>query len=74
VASFTAYFVLGEVLYPSQILGGMVVIAAVVLLQIGREKEGPSSAFEIRQRKGNSPPAVSNVTDKPNVNDREQVV
>ena len=74
VASFTAYFVLGEVLYPSQILGGMVVIAAVVLLQIGREKEGPSSAFEIRQRKGNSPPAVSNVTAKPSVDDREQVV
>jgi len=74
VASFTAYFVLGEVLYPSQILGGMVVIAAVVLLQIGREKEGPSSAFEIRQRKGNSSPAVSNVTAKPSVDDREQVV
>ena len=71
VASFTAYFVLGEVLYPSQILGGIVVIAAVVLLQIGREKTGPSSAFEIRQREGDSRPAVSNVTAKGSVGDPE---
>ena len=71
VASFTAYFVLGEVLYPSQILGGIVVIAAVVLLQIGREKTEPLSAFEIRQREGDSRPAVSNVTAKGSVGDPE---
>ncbi|MEW6376873.1 MAG: DMT family transporter [Thermodesulfobacteriota bacterium] len=49
VAGFAAYFVLGEILYPLQVLGGMGVIAAVVLLQISREKAAPSSPLEIRQ-------------------------
>lgn len=56
VASFTAFFVLGEVLYPLQISGGIMVMAAVVLLQIGREKAEPSSALEIRQREKTSSP------------------
>lgn len=50
VAGVTAYFVLGEVLYPLQVLGGMGVIAAVVLLQISRERVAPSSPLEIRQK------------------------
>lgn len=50
VAGFTAYFVLGEVLYPLQVLGGIGVIAAIVLLQIGREKTAPSTPLEIRQK------------------------
>jgi drug/metabolite transporter (DMT)-like permease len=50
-SGITAYFVLGEVLYPLQILGGIAVIGAIVLLQIEREKGGPSSAFAIRQKK-----------------------
>jgi drug/metabolite transporter (DMT)-like permease len=48
VAGFAAYMVLGEVLYPLQVLGGIGVIAAVVLLQIGREKAAPSTPLEIR--------------------------
>jgi drug/metabolite transporter (DMT)-like permease len=48
VAGFAAYMVLGEVLYPLQVLGGIGVIAAVVLLQIGREKAAPSVPLEIR--------------------------
>jgi len=50
VASFVAYIALGEVLYPLQILGGIGVIAAVILLQIGREKAAPSTPLEIRQK------------------------
>jgi drug/metabolite transporter (DMT)-like permease len=50
VAGFTAYFVLGEVLYPLQVLGGIGVIAALVLLQISREKAAPSTPIEIRQK------------------------
>jgi drug/metabolite transporter (DMT)-like permease len=50
VAGFAAYMVLGEVLYPLQVLGGIAVIAAVVLLQIGREKAAPSAPLEIRER------------------------
>jgi drug/metabolite transporter (DMT)-like permease len=50
VAGFTAYIVLGEVLYPLQILGGIGVIAAVILLQIGREKTAPSTPLEIRKK------------------------
>jgi drug/metabolite transporter (DMT)-like permease len=50
IAGFAAYIVLGEVLYPLQVLGGIGVIAAVVLLQIGREKAAPSSPLEIRQK------------------------
>lgn len=48
VAGFAAYMVLGEVLYPLQVLGGIGVIAAVVLLQIGREKAAPPTPLEIR--------------------------
>jgi drug/metabolite transporter (DMT)-like permease len=43
VASITAYIVLGEILFPLQILGGVGVIAAIILLQIAKEKVGPSS-------------------------------
>jgi drug/metabolite transporter (DMT)-like permease len=50
VAGFVAYIVLGEVLYPLQVLGGIGVIVAVVLLQIGRENSAPSAPLEIRQK------------------------
>jgi drug/metabolite transporter (DMT)-like permease len=50
VASFTAYFVLGEVLHLFQVLGGIAVITAVVLLQIAKEKTAPSSSLEIRHK------------------------
>jgi drug/metabolite transporter (DMT)-like permease len=50
VAGLTAYIFLGEVLYPLQVLGGIGVIAAVVLLQIGREKAAPSAPLEIREK------------------------
>jgi drug/metabolite transporter (DMT)-like permease len=48
VAGFTAYIFLGEVLFPLQILGGVGVIAALVLLQLSREKEAPPTPLEIR--------------------------
>jgi drug/metabolite transporter (DMT)-like permease len=48
VASIAAYFVLGEVLYPLQLLGGIGVIAAIVLLQVAKEKVAPSAPREIR--------------------------
>jgi len=50
IAGFAAYIVLEEVLYPLQVLGGIGVIAAVVLLQIGREKAAPSTPLEIRKK------------------------
>lgn len=50
VAGITAYFVLGEVLSPLQVVGGVGVIAAIVLLQIAKEKAAPSSPIEIRQK------------------------
>ena len=49
VAGITAYFVLGEVLFPLQVLGGIGVIAALVFLQMAREKAAPSTPIEIRQ-------------------------
>jgi drug/metabolite transporter (DMT)-like permease len=49
VACITAYFVLGEVLLPLQVLGGIGVIAAIVLLQIARERAAPPAPIEIRQ-------------------------
>jgi drug/metabolite transporter (DMT)-like permease len=49
-AGFTAYFILGEDLHPTQILGGIGVIAAVVLLQISRERSSLSSPLEIRNK------------------------
>lgn len=51
VAGITAYFVLGEVLFPLQVLGGIGVIAAVVLLQMAREKIAPPTPMEIRQKR-----------------------
>jgi len=50
VAGMTAYFVLGEVLSPLQVVGGFGVIAAIVLLQMAKEKAAPSSPREIRQK------------------------
>jgi drug/metabolite transporter (DMT)-like permease len=50
VAGITAYFVLGEVLFPLQVLGGIGVIAAIVLLQMAKEKTAPSTPIEIRQK------------------------
>jgi drug/metabolite transporter (DMT)-like permease len=49
VAGMTAYFVLGELLYPLQVLGGIGVIAAIVLLQIGIERKAPPPPLEIRE-------------------------
>jgi drug/metabolite transporter (DMT)-like permease len=49
VASLTAFLVLGETLHPWQVAGGISVIAAVILLQVGKEKAGPFSAFDIRR-------------------------
>ena len=49
VAGITAYFVLGEVLFPLQVLGGIGVIVAVVLLQVAREKSAPPTPIEIRE-------------------------
>jgi drug/metabolite transporter (DMT)-like permease len=50
MAGMTAYFILGEVLSPLQVVGGFGVIAAIVLLQMAKEKAAPSSPIEIRQR------------------------
>jgi drug/metabolite transporter (DMT)-like permease len=49
VAGITAYFVLGEALFPLQVLGGIGVIAAIMLLQMAKEKAAPSTPIEIRQ-------------------------
>ncbi len=48
VAGFTAYFVLGEILSPLQILGGIAVIVAIVFLQISKERSAPSPPLELR--------------------------
>jgi drug/metabolite transporter (DMT)-like permease len=50
VAGITAYFVLGEVLHPLQIVGGVGVIAAVILLQTAKEKAAPTVPLKIRQK------------------------
>jgi len=50
VAGITAYFVLEEVLHPWQVIGGIGVIAAVILLQMAKEKAAPTTALEIRQK------------------------
>lgn len=50
VAGGAAYLVLGEVLSPLQVLGGVGVIAAVVLLQLAREKVSPFTPLEARQK------------------------
>jgi drug/metabolite transporter (DMT)-like permease len=49
MSCITAYFFLGEVLDPLQILGGLGVIAAVILLQLSKEKRKVRSPLEIRQ-------------------------
>ena len=49
VAGFTAYFALGEILHPLQVLGGIGVISAVILLQVVKEKSILPSSIEIRQ-------------------------
>jgi drug/metabolite transporter (DMT)-like permease len=50
-ATFSAYLILGEILHPFQVLGGIAVIAAVILLQISKEKAAPPPSLEIRQEK-----------------------
>ena len=50
VAGLTAYIFLGEVLYPLQVLGGIGVIAALILLQISREKTAFPTPLEIREK------------------------
>ena len=49
VAGLTAYFVLGEVLSPLQVVGGFGVVAAIVLLQMAREKASPCTPIETRR-------------------------
>jgi drug/metabolite transporter (DMT)-like permease len=51
VAGVTAYFVLGEVLSPFQVVGGFGVIAAIVLLQMAKEKTSPRAPIEMRPKK-----------------------
>ncbi len=48
VAGIAAYLFLGEILSPLQLVGGIWVIAAIVLLQIVQEQAVPSSTKEIR--------------------------
>jgi drug/metabolite transporter (DMT)-like permease len=43
-------FVLGEGLHPLQAVGGMGVIAAVILLQMAKEKTAPATPLDIRQK------------------------
>ena len=50
VAGVTAYFVLGEVLSPLQVVGGFGVIAAIVLLQMAKEKASPCTPIETRRK------------------------
>jgi drug/metabolite transporter (DMT)-like permease len=50
VAGITAYFILEEVLFPLQVLGGIGVIAATILLQMAKEKTPSSTPLEIRQK------------------------
>ena len=50
VAGLTAYFVLGEVLSPLQVVGGFGVIAAIVLLQMAKEKASPCTPIETRRK------------------------
>ena len=49
VAGMTAYYFLQEVLFPLQVLGGIGVIGAIVLLQLAREKAAPLAPIEIRE-------------------------
>ncbi|RPJ00231.1 MAG: EamA family transporter [Deltaproteobacteria bacterium] len=63
ISCVTAYVFLGEVLDPLQILGGLVVIAAVILLQLSKEKKEIRSPLEIRQDQ-----PVSTKSHTPNLN------
>ncbi len=49
IAGMTAYFFLGEVLSPLQIMGGLSVIAALILLQLAKERTSISTPMELRQ-------------------------
>jgi drug/metabolite transporter (DMT)-like permease len=49
VAGMTAYFVLGEALFPLQVLGGIGVIGAIILLQMAKEKSAPPTPMEIQR-------------------------
>jgi len=55
--ALSAYMVLGEMLSPLQIAGGLAVIGAIILLQIEKERTAPSSSFAIRQKV--NPPSLS---------------
>ncbi len=50
VAGIAAYLTLGEVLQPLQMVGGVGVIGAVILLQLAREKISSSSPMEMRKK------------------------
>lgn len=52
VAGVAAFLVLDEVLDPLQIIGGIGILAAIVLLQLSRERTTPFSAIEIRRKSG----------------------
>jgi drug/metabolite transporter (DMT)-like permease len=52
VAGMAAYFGLGEALFPLQVLGGIGVIVAIILLQMSREKAALPTPIEIRQSSG----------------------
>jgi len=51
-AAFMAYFLLGEVLDPFQIIGGISVISAIILLQLQREQDEMAPALIRMQKKG----------------------
>jgi drug/metabolite transporter (DMT)-like permease len=49
ISSIIAYVFLGELLDPLQMLGGLGVIGAVILLQLSKEKKAVRSPLEIRE-------------------------
>ncbi|HOP34969.1 MAG TPA: EamA family transporter [Syntrophales bacterium] len=53
-AAFMAFFLLGEVLEPLQAMGGILVVAAIVLLQLGRERD-ELAPDRVRQHRPASP-------------------
>ena len=55
VAGLTAYLALGEIMASLQIAGGLAVILAVILLQLGKEKTAPVPPKDIRQKPPASP-------------------
>ena len=54
---FAAYLFLGEVLEPLQILGGVLVITAIVLLQLQTEQDELAPELIRAQKDQSSPPA-----------------